>query len=137
MSDNATFHIQTNESYFLHRIEVFRSFKDISRIIYEIHNFNHFSEFDPQDVYVLPYDKQYQDRALCVSGNVSGSLQTLYLTLTDIQPSDNGTYIIQSRYADNIQMYYILYVLGKKKWYYWISEFLKERVLTQTTDMMS
>ena len=106
ISDNATFHIQTNESQSIHTIEVLRSFSSIRRRIFLLHS------LDWRRILRLPFDGQYQDRVLSVTVNVTAGLRILYLTIADIQPDDNGTYIIQTRRGN--ETCFIVYVLGKK-----------------------
>ena len=108
ISDNATFHMQVNDSHRIYDIEILRSFETTRKrvfafdVFYWLHN------------YPLPFDPQYRDRVeLSVDQNVTDGIRRFNITLVDVQQSDNGTYVIQSHPRSWNETCFVMYILGK------------------------
>ena len=112
VSDNATFHIQVNQFQFVHRIHLYRMMESRSRIATVS-----FPSGDWNSTYVTKNGIKYRDRILTATVNVTTGLRIIYLTIADIQPDDNGTYMIQPRFdwfpIGVNETCFKLYVLGR------------------------
>ena len=112
ISDNATFHMQINESQRIYdTIEILHSFNSTRRHIFRFH---FFIWPDLEHVHAAPHDARYRDRiVLSIDKNVTDGLRRFNVTLVDVQQSDNGTYVIQSFPRSWNETCFVMYILGK------------------------
>ena len=78
VSENATFHVQINESQRISKIDVQRSFGSIYVFKFYSSDWRHLDSW--------PYNPQYRDRVeLAVDFNVTDGMRSMNLTIADIQ----------------------------------------------------
>lgn len=67
-------------------------------------------------VFILAHDPTYEDRVLTNVFGEGFNITDVFVTLTDVDVTDAGTYLAEMKYS-NVQKCFTLYILGESHLY--------------------
>ena len=107
ITDNATFHIQLNETHDFMKIVLHRMTEEMNeeRVL---QLYTHES-----DIRIYEYDSSYR-RRFSANITIEGITKDIFITLSAVEVADAGFFIAEMRHPESIRKCFTLYVLGER-----------------------